>query len=117
MDEHRQESTVDETDNEMIQVLRACGFHVRTSGLLDHQRPQVFGSLDSAIALFKLIVTGADAFPNEPARAARQSNASAPPLPPAPPPTRIIRDGSETSNSKADTQAWATANRKKGDAR
>jgi hypothetical protein len=70
MNEQKQQSALDETDNEMIQVLRACGFHVRTSGLLDKQRPQVFGSLDSAIALFKLIVAGADVAPDETAQAA-----------------------------------------------
>jgi hypothetical protein len=54
------QAALNETGNEMIQVLRACGFHVRTSGLLDHQRPQVSGPLDAAITLFKLTVAAAD---------------------------------------------------------
>jgi len=54
------QTDLNETENEMIQVLRACGFHVRTNGLLDHQRPQVFGPLDAPITLFMLIVAGAD---------------------------------------------------------
>jgi hypothetical protein len=49
------------TDDRLISTLRACGFFVRQMGLLEGQRPQVFGSIDSATAFFKLAVTGADA--------------------------------------------------------
>lgn len=48
-------------DAAMIEMLHACGFFVRTSGLASGQRPQIAGSIDSAIAFFKLSIAGGDA--------------------------------------------------------
>ncbi|SDH42047.1 MULTISPECIES: hypothetical protein [unclassified Duganella] len=59
-EQQKPQTSLNETDKEMIKVLRVCGFHVRTNALLDHQRPQIFGPLDAAITLFKLTVAGAD---------------------------------------------------------
>jgi hypothetical protein len=47
-------------DDQLITALRSCGFFVRTSGLLDNQRPQVLGHLDNANTLFKLVVAATD---------------------------------------------------------
>ncbi|MYM65464.1 hypothetical protein GTP45_01275 [Pseudoduganella sp. FT55W] len=49
------------TDDMLISTLRACGFFVRQTGLLEGQCPQVSGTIDNAAAFFKLAVTGADA--------------------------------------------------------
>lgn len=47
------------TDDLLINTLRACGFFVRQTGLLEGQQPQIAGSIDNAAAFFKLTVAAA----------------------------------------------------------
>lgn len=55
------EANQDKADGMMISTLRACGFFVRQMGLMEGDRPQVLGTIDNAMAFFKLAVAGADA--------------------------------------------------------
>ena len=47
-------------DAQMIAVLRSCGFDVRVQHGTAAEAPEVYGTIDNAVSLFKLAVAGAD---------------------------------------------------------
>ena len=54
-------SSASDPDTQMIAVLRSCGFDVRVQHrAAPEARPEVYGTIDNAVSLFKLAVAGAD---------------------------------------------------------